>query len=550
MSIPRNIYAEELPTDTDLIDSTKFCPSVSMIDNYDEDGNIITKLINGVFTISGDNYRQYTGFSFEDIPRCNDFFSNSDASGCCIIKEGSDINNIMTNYKDHNMGYKYYFDISGSNNDGSYNIYHKEPVQTLFSFLDDPNKIKTFFILIIMSIFLLLVLAIIGSCYEFWLRYGNSIDCLYYIGKCKNIGDESKSGQAGKVNLIDYMFPNSIAYYPYQKCETTSSQSGGKQSSRKQSSIKQSGGGLLDSLEEKERIGFHSNYVSYKKVNGNTAKCITIDNSDFDNKGRPFPYNIADFDIQNKSIKLILKFICFFFLFPVLITRIILNKCLSYLSSGFQKNVRNNPIISNIIFAFFIGAIPVNIGGLGILSLVLGFVGSITTVVGIIMTLVLTLIPNKIGPFRKALENYNDGEVTTEYYRLLHIVDEPDGYFYRVLSDDIALKDKFKRFLLNILWFIPYLIIISLGITFGAISNLAATIYMVISTFFNFFYIPLSNSIELLDILKDHSSLLTVLLCITVVTSSAFALDGTTTSILSSLVAILILYKVVSYSKK
>ena len=82
MSIPRNIYAEELPTD--LIDSTKFCPSVSMIDNYDEDGNIITKLINGVFTISGDNYRQYTGFSFEDInqvPQCNveNFFSKPDA---------------------------------------------------------------------------------------------------------------------------------------------------------------------------------------------------------------------------------------------------------------------------------------------------------------------------------------------------------------------------------------------------------------------------------------------------------------------------------------
>lgn len=546
MSIPRNIYAEELPKNTDLIESTKFCPSVSMIDNYDEDGNIITKLINGVFTISGDNYRHYTGFSFEDIndvQQCNDtFFSNPDASGCCIIKENNDI--LSENYKDHNMGYKYYFNTGNVSIDGSYNIYHKEPVQTLFSFLDDPNKIKTFFILIIMSIFLLLVLAIIGSCYEFWLRYGNSIDCLYYIGKCKNIGDESKSGQAGKVNLIDYMFPNSIAYYPYQRCETTSSQSGGKQSSRKQS-----GGGLLDSLEEKERIGFHSNYVSYKKVNGNTAKCITIDNSDFDNKGRPFPYNIADFDIQNKSIKLILKFICFFFLFPVLITRIILNECLSFFSSGFQKNVRNNPIISNIIFAFFIGAIPVNIGGLGILSLVLGFVGSITTVVGIIMTLVLTLIPNKIGPFRKALANYNDGEVTTEYYRLLHLVDEPDGYFYTI-SNVIELKDKIKRVLLNILWFIPYLIIISLGITFGAISNLAATIYMVISTFFNFFYIPLSNSIELLDILKDHSGLLTVLLCITVVTSSAFALDGTTTSILSSLVAILILYKVVSYSKK
>ena len=548
MSIPRNIYAEELPIDTDIIDSTKFCPSVSMINNYDEDGNIITKLINGVFTISGDNYRQYTGFSFEDIPTCNNFFSNSDASGCCIIKEGdSDIGDIMTNYKDHNMGYKYYFDISGTNNDGSYNIYHKEAVQTLFSFLDDPNKIKKFFILIIISIFLILILAIIGSCYEFWLRYGNSIECLYYIGKCKNIGDESKSGEAGKVNLIDYMFPNSIAYYPYQKCETTS-QLGGKQLEGKQSGgKKQKGGGLLDSLEEKERIGFHSNYVSYKKANdGTTAKCITIDNSQYNNKGRPFPYNIADFDIESKSIKLILKFICFFFLFPVLITRIILNKCLSFLSSAFQKNVRNNPIISNIIFAFFIGAIPINIGGLAILSFIITLIGGITPMIGIITTLILTIIPNKIGPFRKALQNYNDGEVTTEYYSLLN---ELYGYFYSI-SNVIELKDKIKNFFWNVLWFIPYLICISFGLTFGVTSTLAATIYMIVSTIFNFFYIPLSNSIELLDILKDHSSLLTVLLCITVATSSAFALDATTTSILSSLIAILILYKVLTYNKK
>ena len=47
--------------------------------------------------------------------------------------------------------------------------------------------------------------------------------------------------------------------------------------------------------------------------------------------------------------------------------------------------------------------------------------------IGIITTLILTIIPNKIGPFRKALQNYNDGEVTTEYYSLLN---ELYGYFY------------------------------------------------------------------------------------------------------------------------
>ena len=540
MSI-RNIFAEQIKN-TDSIESVKHCPHSFLRFNKDRNGNIITKLDNNVITISGDNYREFTNFRLDELQRCSgsgsgsgsgsiNFFTSEDSEGCCVTEGPAD-----ENYKDHNMGYQYLFKKENGE-DELYNIYHKQPVQTLFSFLDDPNKITKFFKLIFVSSFLLMLLAILGSCYEFWLRYGNSIDCLYYIGKCKNIGDESKNGEAGKVNLIDYVFPNSITYYPYQKCKTTSSQLGGKQK----------GGGLLDSLEEKERIGFHSNYISYKKINGNTAKCITLNNDDFNTSGRPFPYNIADFDVESKSIKIILKFICFFFLFPVLITRIILNKCLTYISSGYQNNVRNNVIISNIIFALFIGAIPINLGGITLLSGIVSLIGIITPILGAIGALILVLIPNKIGPFKKALENYNDEEVSTDYYKVLKLF-EPEGYFYNI-SNVVELKEKVKKILSNFLCIIPFLISISIGLALGSISNLAATIYMSFSTIFNFFYIPLSNSIELLDILKDHSGLLTILLCLTVVGSSSYALDGTTTSIMSTLVAILILYKILTYKK-
>lgn len=525
MSI-RNIFAEQLNVDS--IESVKHCPSSLMKYIEDENGNIITKLTNDVITISGD---RYSDFSFAQVPRCseNNFFTSEDSEGCCIMQGENE------EYKDHNMGYKYLF--KDENGDTSYNIYHKQPVQTLFSFLDDPNKITKFFKLIFASSLLLMLLAILGSCYEFWLRYGNSIDCLYYIGKCKNIGDESKSGEAGKVNLIDYVFPDSITYYPYQKCESNR-QSGGN---------KQKGGGLMDSLDEKQREGFHSNYISYKKINGNTAKCITLNNDDFNTSGRPFPYNIADFDIESKGIKIILKFICFLFLFPVLITRIILNKCLSYISSGYQNNVRNNVIISNIIFALFIGAIPLNLGGITLLSGIVSLIGIITPTIGAVGALILILFPERIKDFKRALENYNDGEVSTDYYKVLKLF-EPDGYFYTI-SNVIGLKEKVKKFVVNVLSIIPFIICISIGVGLGSISNLLATIYMTLSTIFNFFYIPFQNSLELLDILKDHSSLLTILLCLTVVASSSFALDGTTTSIMSSLVAILILYKVLTYNK-
>jgi hypothetical protein len=531
MSI-RNIFAEQLNVDS--IESVKHCPSSLMKYIEDENGNIITKLTNDVITISGD---RYSDFSFDDVPICDpNFFTSENTEGCCK-KQG----NASEEYKDHNMGYKYLFKplytSAGIRRDVSYNIYHKQPVQTLFSFLDDPNKITKFFKLIFASSFLLMLLAILGSCYEFWLRYGNSIDCLYYIGKCKNIGDESKSGEAGKVNLIDYVFPNSITYYPYQKCETNK-QSGGN---------KQKGGGLMDSLDEKQREGFHSNYISYKKINGNTTKCITLNNDDFNTSGRPFPYNIADFDIESKGIKIILKFICFLFLFPVLITRIILNKCLTYLSSGYQTNVRNNVIISNIIFALFIGAIPLNLGGITLLSGIVSLIGIITPSIGAVGSLILILFPERIKDFKRALENYNDGEVSTDYYKVLKLF-EPDGYFYTI-SNVTELKEKVKKILVNILSIIPFIICMSIGVGLGSISNLIATIYMTLSTIFNFFYIPFQNSLELLDILKDHSSLLTILLCLTVVASSSFALDGTTTSIMSSLVAILILYKVLTYNK-
>jgi hypothetical protein len=59
------------------------------------------------------------------------------------------------------------------------------------------------------------------------------------------------------------------------------------------------------------------------------------------------------------------------------------------------------------------------------------------------------------------------------------------------------------------------------------------------------FYIPLSNTVEFLDIIKSHGNLLTILFCITVLIASINKMDSITTGIIGSLIAVIILYTLV-----
>jgi len=536
----RTIYAENLVnklSSTGESLKTDNCPRILLGQFLDRDDS------NRVFTISGGAWLDISDHFSSNFPQfCmdtgTDFYNNEDSSGCCITPQ--DQNGTDSCKDGHSMGFIFNFQgvVAGDEPllDGSYNICHKHPVQTMFNFLDDPNEFIKFFKLLLITLAGVLVLSIIATCYEFWLRYGNSIDCLYYIGKCKNIGDESKSGDPGKVNLIDYMFPNSICFYPYQKCETTS-QSGGK---------KQKGGkSILDSLEEKERVGFHSNYVAYKEANGVTTKCITIDTSDYSKDERPFPYNIADFDTDSKSMKILLKFISFFILFPILITRKILNFMFTRLSSAYQNNIRNNVFLSNLIFALFLGVIPVNLGGITLLTLLIGFVGFVANPgLTAIYSLLIILKPSLL--FKKEFARC-ENEDLNNYYRIFKLFGE-DGFFYSI-ANETELKSKVKNILKNILTFFLFIFIAVFGFILGSISSSLAMIYLTVSTLFNFFYIPMSNGIEMLDIMKEHSGLLTILFCLAVVTSSAFSFDQTTTSIMTMFVVILILYKIMKIKK-
>ena len=73
-----------------------------------------------------------------------------------------------------------------------------------------------------------------------------------------------------------------------------------------------------------EAPGFRSNYKQYAL---NNTRCIKVfQDKDKENK-RPFPYNIADYaneNIKSEIIKMPFKSFSFHFLFPVLLSRIIL----------------------------------------------------------------------------------------------------------------------------------------------------------------------------------------------------------------------------------
>ena len=230
----RKIYAEEIEQ---RVGSIKHCPSkANLVDGfYKMVPDPITKTKILTIDASGEMNKDLA-----DIPSKE----NSDGGCYAVIPQGD----LGCEPKDHYMGIDY--NIDGTR----HNICHKEPVQTYFSAMfDDPNTLTRFFKLLIGAIIILLVTTIFGCCYEFWLRYGNSINCLYYFSKeCKNISEKYD----GKVSLLDYLYPKSICVFPYQKAMKNSpNQMGGV----KKYNLK---GG------QDKTSGFKSESLEFKRANG------------------------------------------------------------------------------------------------------------------------------------------------------------------------------------------------------------------------------------------------------------------------------------------
>jgi hypothetical protein len=452
-----------------------------------------------------DNPDDYKKWQKTAVKCSAEFFNGEETEGCCYNENEN--SECLTS--DNNTGLKF-LGLNGKVG----NMCHKEEVQTLYNTLfDDTNNITKFFKLILVSIVSLLVTAIIGTCYEFWLRYGNSIECIYYKSKCANIG------KTEKISLVDYMFPNNICYYPYQACS--------------QSKTGQSGGAKSQ--------GIISNFAAYEHAG---AKCITLAYDTTIYGEKPIPYNIADFaanNIKSEFILVLAKTISFFFLFPILLARVVLNFIFSRLSTAYQKVIKFNPLLSNIVFLFLTGLIwpaisyltksDVFLFGPGfLLGGVVGLAGVIV-MLGFVTAPLATIFPRKL--FGTSLDRCN---IPTSYYRIFR----PE-LFYPL--SEMSLSTKVFNVIKNLIMFFPITFLVVFHLILGLTMVIIAMLYMSLSIVFNFLYIPLSNPLECFSILKSHADLLTILFCIGVIGSASRSLDPTTTGIMSGILMLIIVYK-------
>ena len=479
-----------------------------------------------------------------------DLIDTTDFSGCYFAKEcPSGLNDTNIRFDDPNY----------TEGKVIWNLCHTHSLQKIYNHEQQKNsQIQNLLLVIFISSLALLALGICGTCYEFWLKYGDSVDCLYYKSNCENAGPNiiksNGDSTSSEISLIDYVYPNNISYYPYQRCKMTSnkfpSQSGGNKN---------------------EAAGFRSNYKQYAL---NNTRCIKVfQDKDKENK-RPFPYSVADYaneNIKSEILKMPFKSFSFHFLFPVLLSRIILNALLKTFSNTYQKTIEKNNYMKTFVFLISNGLIFVllgalNIGGLssavGPFTIAMGLTMIVNFVMNLTPSTLLMLFPKTlffiINGGEKAMtkackdilitdsksESSNKGEGDPwAYYRIFG----PNN-FYPISKGPNepgrSLSTRIFNFVKNfyVIFAIFFMFIVSM--VTGIFSFIFAILYLSISVVFNTFYIPLSNPLEFFDLLKSHSQVLTLLYCAFVVGGmKMMGFNDSTVAISSGVLGILIIYK-------
>ncbi len=438
-----------------------------------------------------------------------------------------------------------------------YEIVHRDKIQILYNkIFDDPNKIALFFYVLLMSALVLFIYSILGVCFEFWLRYGNAKECIYYRTRCN-------SSKNAELNIIDYVFRSDICEYPYQICKNK---------------LKQTGGLKGGTPKNSEKPGIKSRFSDYNSV---SAKCINLDSSEPIFTGRAFPYNIADHaedNFKNESIKSIARTISFSFLYVVLTTRFLINWILKYMSLKYQSIFKGNAIAANILFLFVSGLLFGLIAGLTKNPNVLFGAFWPLAAISFLITIGTTGVSLMLGIY------YIYDFVSFLVYKSWHpeaYKDETDPGYLRFLPpmfkdkecDEFNLNNYYKfiddkkmfvpnewrgkkswweairkfiiwlvcNTLIAIIWLVlrliilPFIIIVMLGL---------AAIYLNIVIPLKMFYIPLSNPLETFSLLKDHADLLTIFLCLCILSACRLAFNNMVTGIVAGLIIILIIMKV------
>jgi hypothetical protein len=456
--------------------------------------------------------------TYTDIPLCSSgtfHFTNNineAPNGCCVV----DVSNepcsayFTTDIKEENKFYDMGIDLTDISGTNRRSICHSAPIRKR------NLVISEIVIVIVVSAIIVIITAIIGACYEFIFKYGECKDCIYYKSNCLN---------RKRLSVIDYMFPTDVCTYPYQECNKTNSVL--------------TGGGP-------EKTGFISTYAEYA---ANGTKCITVHDVEV-MKEKPFPYNLIDYannNVKSELLRMPFRAFALFFLYTVLVSRILISKLLKRLSIVYQQTIKHNPVLSNFMFLCFTGIlfniianyanIPELNGANGyilyVLIMIAAFSFSVSTFVGMLF---LWWAPSM------AFETYyRQCDIPRSYYKLM----DYKKLFYSTYEykEKRLLHIVIGHIFLDILLIFPIMIMISFSLGIGLISSTIAFLYIVASLLFNMFYIPLSNTVEFLDIIKSHGNLLTILFCVTVLIASLSRLNNVTTGIIGGILAVIILIK-------
>jgi hypothetical protein len=456
--------------------------------------------------------------TYTDIPLCSSgtfHFTNNineAPNGCCVV----DVSNepcsayFTTDIKEENKFYDMGIDLTDISGTNRRSICHSAPIRRR------NLVISEIVIVIVVSAIIVIITAIIGACYEFIFKYGECKDCIYYKSNCLN---------RKRLSVIDYMFPTDLCTYPYQECNKTNSVL--------------TGGGP-------EKTGFISTYAEYA---ANGTKCITVHDVEV-MKEKPFPYNLIDYannNVKSELLRMPFRAFALFFLYTVLVSRILISKLLKRLSIVYQQTIKHSPVLSNFMFLCFTGIlfnIIANYANIPELNGANGYILYVLIMIAAISFSVSTFVGMLFlwwAPSMAFETYYRQCDIPRSYYKLMN--------YKKMFFSAYEYKEKrllhrvIGHIFLDILLIFPMMTMISFSLGIGLISSTIAFLYIVASLLFNMFYIPLSNTVEFLDIIKSHGNLLTILFCVTVLIASLSRLNNVTTGIIGGILAVIILIK-------
>ena len=461
---------------------------------YNDDSLFGTKLKKTSCPSKSDICGNLPGTSVLDsfvIPKCNDInfkFSLSpeeSPSGCCVVDTSNDTcgtyipESATYTKEDYNIGIQF-LDASGLN---PRQICHSAPIRKRVI------KLKDFFIMILMSALIILSTAIIGACYEFWLKYGN--------GQADDCSSLKYTSCNNSVTPIEYAFPSSLGRSPYIRCRGPN-------------------------------LGFPYNIIQYFDITQ--------------------PQQSLPESVGKKVLKIFglpVKAFCLNFLYTLVFSRKFISYVLEILSRAYN-NLGDAPVVKNIIFLFLTG-ILFNViahitkiqslnGGPGFVLYILSMLIMCATIFTLFLTnFILYWWPSDYKKYDKHSHplNSNYGLIGNVFYALRNTSTGPT-------KGAINLLSLLKNIGLALLLFIP----VSIAFTTGMLGSMFGLLYMMLSLMFNIFYIPLSNTTCFLSLIKDHGDLLTILFCVSIIVSSVNSFNSTTSGIIGGLVGMIILYKI------